>query len=385
MLGTSLIPPVWVLLTLVSVWRGLVLLRPNGRTRARAAVFVLFVSAWAANTAGLPAVSTRLDGWIEGLPPVVTNLALIGFFAGFVLYFWSRVDSGPRYAQPSIQVGTATLAAVLMLGCWLLDAPGLVPYRAITAATPTSVLWFYAIGELYLGSAAIVAALLARQAATERATRHPWALRTCAVGMLLALLGGPVARLASLAALGLGGAATPVTVSTGAHLVLFVGMLVVILGLCWIGISTLAVKHRRRGILRRNFAALQYLADLLSTRFGEARLHPAPGMLRLWLYTPYFYGRRVIECRDELWQLSPYVDERDALSQPEDDEPYSIEMQAWLVWHALARFDRGDNLVGVPLTIAGPENERDCAGDHELIALSKALQRIKRQDTTVAA
>lgn len=384
MLGTSLIPPVWGLLTLVSVWRGLVLLRPSGRTRARVAVFVLFLSAWVANTAGLPAVSSRLDDWVEGLPVVVTNLALIGFFVGFILYFWSRTHDGPRYAQPRIQVGTAALATILMLGCWLIDPPGLVPYRAITAATPTTELWFYVVGELYLGSAAVVAALLARQAAGERETTHPWALRTCAVGMVLALFGGPVARLASLTALGLGGVSTPAAVSTGAHLVLFGGVLIVVLGLCWIGISTLTVKHRRRKMLRRNGAILECLAGLLSARFGEARLHPDPGRLGLLLYTPYFYGRRVTECCDGLWQLSRYVDERDAIDQPETGAALSIDVQARLVRQALARFDRGDDPIGAPVPIAGPMDGRDSAGDRELIALSAALQRIEGQEMTVA-
>ena len=87
------------------------------------------------------------------------------------------------------------------------------------------------------------------------------------------------------------------------------------------------------------------------------------------------YYRRLIECRDGLLHLSPYV-----VEPSDSDGPYSIAAQVAMVKDALRRRYRGDRPVGGVVAIAAPRGSGSDDDARELVRLAREFTSAARAE-----
>lgn len=366
----------WAILTAAVVWRGSVLLRIRGRTPLRVGVFVVFVTQWVSLTGRLPSGAERLNQWAPGLAHVAVNVALIGSSAGFITILGSYLRRVRWFARCPLQVGIAVACGTVMVLSWALS-PGTLPgYDGLTAAAPMSGYWFYLIGDLYLGYAATVAAVLAFDAAKEPDVTQPGAFRACGVGLAAVVIGAPVVRIPSLVVSLAVGSDIPVKVDTVGKMVVIGGLGLAVLAMCAIGVRTLAFKHQYRTELRSTYPDMHCLAAFLYEYLGPIGLYRRAGRWRLTFALVTTYVERVGYCRDGLWLISKYVDQEEAALYTDQNGVIPIEAQALLVWEAAERMINGERALGPPFTIAAPDDDEAEDDNRQLVLLSEALERI---------
>jgi hypothetical protein len=248
-------------------------------------------------------------------------------------------------------------------------------YDGLSATTAAPEYLFYLVGNLYLTYAAVVAAVLAFDAAEEPDVTHPGAFRACGVGLAAVVISGPGMRVLSVGASSAVGTSIPVRVDTIGKIISGLGLLLAAIAICTIGLHTLVLKHRHRTRLRSNYGELYCVMSCLYKYVGPIGLYQRVGRLRLIFEPGPAYVARVGYCRDALWLTSKYVDQTEAALYVGQNGRIPIDAQAFLVWEAAERMVNGEAALGPPFIIAASDDAGE--GDsQQLVLLSRALQRI---------
>jgi hypothetical protein len=168
-----------------------------------------------------------------------------------------------------------------------------------------------------------------------------------------------------------GGPLLPVLLDIGAVLVV-IGSLSFLAGICYPGVRARAASFRRRRQHSRDYHQLHPLWTVLVGAYPNIELRAAPPRA-LDLLRPRNvhrrYYRRVIEIRDGLVQLSPYLETDLTVLAGDDPGSAAAELAAALSRHAAgAANDRRAHLVL-------PGGASDIEADVQpLLALSRAMQ-----------
>lgn len=317
------------------------------------------------------------DTQVLGMAPMVLRLVqhgvlLVGVNCLIAFFLFSALDAAVARRRVSwFGVPLAVALAVLTV------ATILTPEGVRTKDhTVTSVAVFWSTADLYMafgfGATAVWALRYAREA--ERTLAR--GLRIVSVGLFGIVLADCL-FVPSIIMRWAGGDAAPADLETGGTaettLGYYAAMIFLLPGivLCLAGISYPAAVLRL-GALRvrwRHLRAYHRLAPLwteLNARFPEDRLSRVPvsrwkDVLSLRGVHRRYY-RRVIECRDGLVRISPYIDRQ-------DDGELAVKLRKALRAHASGARATQD---AVPLAV--PERDGLDADVEQLMSLSAALR-----------
>jgi hypothetical protein len=384
MLGYSLISYITGLVGVIAVWRLIELIRAPVPTRGRILVFALFASSFVSNAAAIPVIQQQLNSVANGLSGLISFVALFGFFVGFVIFFGgARPDSW--YGRVGVQLGAAAAGALALVLAWAISIPSKnsLQYLDLPPNSSLGPVLFSLISNLYLLYACLACAYLAATEAARSSRTGRVGFTLSALGMVLCLVGGPLVRVPATLLVWTGIGMAPgksglafLHASQGAPFVAILGsgIVLVALGLISIALRTVAGKSKLWVDAKRNSLTLLPLWRDLAAAMPKIALHsgsrPIVELIRI-REVRYRYERRVVECFDGLWRLSPYVED------PDDDgseETIPIAVQAELVWQALARLTNGADPLSSPVAIAAAS---DGNAGHALLALARAYAEIE--------
>ncbi|WP_371591280.1 MAB_1171c family putative transporter [Pseudonocardia sp. Ae356_Ps1] len=371
-------------LLVVTTWRLIVLMSDSGRTPGRIMVFLIFLSALVSNSFGLDPVVTAVDSIAPDISRLFLNIALICVFFSFIYFFSAQLASREVFFRTWLQTVVGLSTAGAMSACWIASPVGIPTFGKIPLHDPglTPVYLFYTLGGFYFGYACVLVVVLATRAARQANATQPWAFLTCAIGVGLAFLGGPLLRVTSILLqwASAGAIEVPLIIKTVGQATLNLGIVGYIAGLCAIGGRTLVIQLRMNADRRRRYRALQPLWSSLVEAFPSIQFRSAGsiperlGLRRLQI--SYRYSRRLIECRDSLWRLSPYVaDPPDSYS-----DPLAIRNQALLVYEALPRVgNTATRDLAEPVAIAASQD----GDDRHLVDLAAEFARLDQKRALV--
>lgn len=368
---------IWAALFLVTVWRLIPLLSEAGRTPGRIMVFALFFTSLLSNTFELPPVAAAIEGAVPGFGRVPVNLALIAAFFNFIYFFAAQLPHRELFLRTWFQGVLGVLAGITMTTCWAVSPIGVPSYSQLPTHGPglAPAYLFYVLGSVYFAYACLMVIWLGFRTANLPGITQPWAFRTCAIGTSLVFLGGPLIRTTSILFRWTteGAVKVPQWIEGIGSTALSVGILGYVVGLCAVGARTLVARTRLSLQLRRDHRRLRALWASLNDAFPTIRFRPAGtlaerlGLRRLRI--AYRYRRRVIECRDGLWRLSPYIPDPPDVAA----DPVPITDQAELVRQGLERVN-GEQPVELaePVAIAASRDDED----RYLVELADAFAKL---------
>ncbi|WP_031465845.1 MAB_1171c family putative transporter [Sciscionella sediminilitoris] len=366
----------WCAALAAAVWKGSQLARMP-RDRGLLIVTVCTFLVVAALTAQLMVSIPALAGGFPRQTPVLIEFVLLTFFFALLLGLLRSVRaSSASGARGYVELGVALAVSVALAGVFFGTAPaGGADYGDYTETTgPAGVLAFHLIGNLYMAYATARGAYLSwSAAAVSVAPPTRLGLRVAAAGLLVCCLGTHLPRVLSAGGrLVFGTSLLPGTAVWTSPL-LAIGVGVFFLGVGYPGARTGIAKARMWVEARRHYAQLGPLWAALYRQFPTIALFPPAGPVRERLRLRHMrlrYYRRVIECRDGLVCLSPYMT---APVQASD----SPARQASLVREALGRRSPDGDLAA-PSVIAPPEGTGMDSDVRAILALSRALDRAER-------
>ncbi|HEV2779741.1 MAG TPA: MAB_1171c family putative transporter [Actinophytocola sp.] len=315
---------------------------------------------------GLEPILSRL---IQHLGMLVCGYSLIAFFLFSAL---DRPAARRRAMWQAIPVGAAAViltADTVLMPAGIRDAaatlafarPGATPLDELTIALQ------YVTPNLYLAYAFVCALLWIRRYARGAEPRLRHGLALTAVGMVALVLGLTVFILATLASWA--GVALPPWLFGMGLLLVLPGSVAFMLGFAYPAAVTRLAALRVWWHHRTMYHRLAPLWTLLHRQFPEDALGRVPAArwrdaLSLRGVHRRYY-RRVIECRDGLVRLSPYL----AGNGHPGDLPLADRLHAGLRAHA-----SGTPVPARAVPIAIPAADGLDADVHELITLSDALR-----------
>lgn len=363
--------PVTVALLLALGWFGYRLLREPGDLALRAVV------AW---------ILLRVFGTLVGLSEIVSesaskliyNLALNGSWFCLMLFFlFSAVGQGAvrkAWGEAVVLAGTSVVMTLAMLATptalreTVFSQTGRLP----ADMTEHGVAVFYFAGSLYFAYAAGRTAYWATQYAAESAPRARWGFRVAAVGFSCLTVAAAIRGV--FVVIRWSGGDVPTQLETAVNLLVPLGILAFVLGVCFVGLSARWAAARLWLRRRRQFHALRPLWQCLHTAFPNDELEASKNNHRDEIVPARLhrrFWRRVVEIRDGMVQLSPHL----ADAGYDTDRP--AHEQAETVKAAIQRQLAGDEpstrsaiLVAAPTGVS--PNEVDGEID-ELLALARAL------------
>lgn len=360
--------------TLTALWKLTQLIRaPSDRGLQVATTCTLFVAfALLAQyfTAGLATASQAA----EAVGKLAQFVLISWFFCALILLLQSalRPDLLARWGW--VEVALAAFADVLLLVAYTAAPEGATwIYSPGPLAGP--VLVFYLFGNVYLLYACLRGTWLAWTANARVPRAVSVSLRIAAVGLLVNAVFVHAVRVASSASrIATDRSIVPYVVDARSQAALTVGIVLFSVGIAYPGLRTALIKARLWVRERRRYRALYRLWAALFKAFPAIALDGAIGphrdravVLRLRLR----YYRRLIECRDGLMHLSPY------LTEPADaDGPYSMQLQARMVVQALRRRYRGDRPTGGVVAIAAPTGSDPEDDARQLVRLAQAFNDV---------
>ncbi|MFI1920339.1 MAB_1171c family putative transporter [Nocardia sp. NPDC020380] len=305
--------------------------------------------------------------------PVLIEFILLNFF--FVLLLGLLRTTGGRFdlsLRPFLaDLGLAVAAGAVLVITFVVTDPSRssANYGDYTEASgPAGVLVFHLVGNLFMAYATACGAYLAWTAARHALAHTRNGLRVAAVGLVIACLGNHVPRVVAEAGrLTIGTPILPAT-ATWTPALLAAGVALFFLGVGYPGARTAVVKIRLWVQAKRRYQELRPLWEILYREFPTIALLPGRSRRRDRFTVRRMrmrYYRRVIECRDGLVCLSPYL----SVSVLSTHTPAE---QAALVRAAIER--RADATAPTRPTIIAPPREPGMEGDtRAIIALSRAL------------
>jgi uncharacterized protein DUF6545 len=326
----------------------------------------------AAFTAAFLFQQKGISDWFDGLTAPggsrLANNVLLACAACALLVFFHGSALGAGHVR-RVLLELVPLAAAIVL---MFVATGLTPVPLRGAALSPTNVHVSGIALFYLGAGlyliyAITACVWWITRYQRTADRHlRTGLRLAAAGLASAAIGSTFRALYIVVAWAFG-PAVPVVLLLGMPFVIL-GSVLFLAGISYPGVrarfSALGRRRRRRDDLER----LTPLWTLLATAYPTIVLRTPPGGMRDRLAVHRRYYRRVIEIRDGLVQLSPYLDTDFAALTAEDPAAAAKALRRALDRHAAG--EENDGRAKLVLPGGASDLESDV---RPLLALSAAV------------
>lgn len=318
-------------------------------------------------------VESAINGALgEGMSRLIQNLMMLAAFYLIMAAF--LFSAGHTWRRARLEM-IPLLAAMIAMTASMFATP--VDQRshefATTDLSTTPIALFYLSGLVYFGYSLGNASRWAWQYANEAnpIDRHlATGLRLASIGLIVVVT-TLVARIVYIF-IRVSGGTVPTIVSGISIDVLAVGIMLLLIGVSYPGARTRFLALRRWVRHRRCYDQLRPLWTLLHDAYPADELHRVPtGPLRDMFALRQVhrrYYRRVIECRDGLVKISPYLAHTGANGSSSPRE------QAGALREALNMQARGDRVDDSPMRVAAPAGPGLDADVNELVQLSQALR-----------
>ncbi|MEV7096429.1 MAB_1171c family putative transporter [Amycolatopsis sp. NPDC051045] len=295
------------------------------------------------------------------VPLLFQHIFLCGLVYSLACFFLFSALPPARARRRAWQEAVPLGTAILVMASVTVLMPDVPP----TAYPRAGVSVFYLAADLYLTYGIASACFFARRYARGAAPRLARGLLVASVGFALGAVGG--ATLIAVVLVHWAGAAIPWLLVQATVFLVFPSAILLVIGLSYPGAATRLAAARVWWQHLRTYHQLGPLWTRLHRAFPEDALSRTP--LNPWrnalslLGVHRRYYRRVIECRDGLVRISPYV------AQLPHDGPLADRLTEALRAHA-RREPVGE--VGMPIAVPDGAGLDDDA--RELVALSRSLK-----------
>jgi hypothetical protein len=367
-----------VLSALVLLWLGVRLARDSGNVPLRT------VTSMVACLAVAFPFGTASDHGIvvAGLPPMISRLIqhvvlLLGVYSLVSFFLFSALDRRSAWRRAAWYAIPLLVAELVLIVSAVRTPPGA---RTNDHSVP-SVALFFITADLYMAVGFAMACVWTRRYARAAAPRVARGLRVASVGLAAIVLANCV-FVPAVALRWIGGSDSPEVVArTGAadtvigalaaSILLLPGILVFLIGVTYPAAAMRLAALRIWWRHRREYRQLAPLWTALHTEFPDDELQRVPG--KQWQDafqlrgTHRRYYRRVVECRDGLVRISPYLDPAPAGDL--DHHELAGRLARALASHAARRRPVPSQAMPVAL----PVGDGLDADVHELVRLSTAL------------
>ncbi|MEY8042338.1 MAB_1171c family putative transporter [Saccharopolyspora cebuensis] len=358
----------WLAALIAAIWKASQLVRaPQDRgLRVVTLCTLLVVGALSAQLAvSIPDIAEQLPLQI---PKLVQNVFLTFFFALLIILLTDVSASSDNARRGWRELGLSTVTSTALIALFLATPADHRGENYEDAGATPELLAFYLVGNLYLAYACARGTLLAWRAADHTRSRARASLRVAAAGLAFNAVLVHAPRVVSTSGrLAVGHDPIPGT-STWTTPLLAIGISVFFAGIAYPGARTGLIKSRIWITEWRQYRQLRPLWLALVTAFPNIALFKPTTPLREALRARRIgirYYRRIIEIRDGLLQLSPYLEAPITTATPADEA-------AELVRDALKRQARATP-VSTTSIVAAPEHDGIDADTRELLRISRAF------------
>ncbi|MFB7645711.1 MAB_1171c family putative transporter [Streptomyces sp. NPDC056084] len=365
----------FVALAAAIVWKIRQVVR-DPRNAPLRSVTLCLVCAAASYPLALPGGSSGVDAVAgHGSAKLVQNvllLATLHFLMCFYLYSAADEQTGRRRAR---REGAALLLVIAALVAIVATGHAVLAGSFYTAdMTAPQAAGFYLLAGAYMMYALAAAFWWTRRYARLSPRPHSTGLWMAAVG-LFAMACACAIRAVFVIVRSVGGT-IPASLNLAVALLLMISIALFVVGVSYAlaraRITALRIWHRHRRVHKR----LRPLWELLAKAYPDNVLQPTGPWERWSLRSVHRrYHRRVVECRDGLVQVSPYLSVNDTRGTVLDSAP--PEVLARSLRHALAAGAPGasgtvEPVAAVPLAL--PSRQGPDADVEQLVALADALR-----------
>lgn len=366
------------LMTVGALWKGFDLVRAP-HDRALRLLFACLALLAVGESLSLPAATMGIDdATAVGVGKIVFNAVYMAGLLALILFFTSSVRGAGRASRRLQWANIGLLAVVQLISVAVMVATP-VQLRGHTLTTPDmgrpEIAAFYIVGNAYFIYAYLASGLWAMRYA-RRSSRHLrfglWVMGLGLVGLTLTSVGRVIWVFLRI---------DDPTGHEGFNTVNWAltnwSQYLVLIGVCCSGGAQMVARSRSYIHHRRMYHELTPLWTALSDAYPELVLNRKsetslwPGLRRHPTQEQRFY-RRVIECRDGLVRLSPYL----ARVAPDEDLARGgADRLAGYLPQALAMKSEESSAdpAYTAARVAAPQGHDLAADARELIALSDAL------------
>ncbi|MFI5803381.1 MAB_1171c family putative transporter [Streptomyces sp. NPDC051561] len=362
--------PFLTVLFIAVVWKFSQLARDPGNAPLRSVALCLLCGGLS-YTVAMPSGVAEFDTFTgHGLAKLVQNLLLMGccyFLMCFYLYSAADDVAGRRRARRE-GVALLVVAAVLTVDALSTSQSALAgSYSTADMAIPQTAVFFLLAGG-YMAYAAGAAFWWTRRYA--RMTERPLSTGLWLAAVGLAFMAVSCAIRAAFVVIRNQGGEVPKPLTASVALLLVLASIFFVVGLSYpmfrARIAAMATRRRHKRVHRQ----LAPLWQLLTKVYPDLVLRPASTSARdRWRARNVHrrYHRRIVECRDGLVRLSPYVDMEETVDAGPSDVATRLREAV-----QLATSSNGSPVRPVSLTIPA---QKDRAADVEqLLRLAAALK-----------
>ncbi|WP_338673867.1 MAB_1171c family putative transporter [Streptomyces sp. SCSIO 30461] len=366
-------PYLLLIISVAFAWRLYLWSRAPHDAPTRSVALTLLAMGLSNAVAGLGR-ATDLDAIIgHDMVKLVENLLLL-LACFFLMCFYLHSSVGRAARRRARVEGVVVAVVAVAITVAVLSAPHGAfsePFRTVDMTIP-QVACFYLGAGLYMTYVIALAGRWSARYARMSSRPHATGLWVAAIG--LSALAVACGVRAVFVAVRWGGGAVPGPLSTGAAALVMLSSLLFVTGVTYSGVRARVTAARLWLRRRRDHRRLESLWQLLIEVYPENQLPPASrtrwdqwrarGVHRR-------YHRRIVECRDGLVDISPYL-----LS--EEDEPGLLRLDptelARRLRHASAAIQHGAPVPERAVSLAVPQGDDRDSDVGELIAVSEALR-----------
>ncbi|MFF3554628.1 MAB_1171c family putative transporter [Streptomyces tsukubensis] len=342
--------------------------------RSLRAITACLLSAAASYPFAMPGGASGFDGIAgHGMAKLMQNLLLLAtvyFLMLFYLYSAADKADGRQRAKREAVVVLA-VAATMTVAAKTVDHTALAGSFSTLDMTIPQVAVFYLVGGLYLAYALAVAGVWTRRYARVSERPHSTGLWMAAIGMF-GMSVSSLTRMGFVAVRSQGGH-VPMDLMNVVARALMVSIFLFFIGVTYPGVRTRVSACRIWIVQRRAYRRLEPLWRLITDALPHVVLDiEAPTRSeRLGLRgVRRRYYRRVVECRDGLVLLAPYLTPEGAADAPDP----VVKQAAAVLREAVAA--QGGDAGALSLEIV---RERDRTADRgQLCSLSDAVRKVPR-------
>lgn len=369
----------WTASLIAAVWKFSQLVRAphdKGLRVVCTCTALVFLALSAQLTADVPVFSPILPAQF---PKLAQNVLLTVFFTLLIVLLHTNVAPRRAAAQGYGEIGLALLTTGTLTATFAATAP---EHRgSYEAADTPGMLGFYLVGNLYMSYACVRGTYLAWTRSGHVRSRTRFSLRVAAAGLALNALGTHLPRVLSTTGRLTTGADPVPGTAVWTTPVLAVGICLFFLGIGYPGVRTGIIKARLWFTARQTYLRLRPLWSALADRYPKNTLFPraSPTRERLQLQSMRLRCyRRIIEVRDGLVCLSPY------LAEPVDSAS-SPAAQARQIRDALLRSSTDETPSAGPSVIAPPTETGMDADARQLTAIAEAFANLGTTEDTISS